>query len=101
MVIRRSETIDLTALEHSRSAREDALEYAQKSVLDAVLHAVSDDIELGFDEQNDKLTVSASLTTLNRREVAALTALLRAHSKGYSAETLHGLVGDLARVFRT
>lgn len=100
MVIRRTETFDLTAVEHSRSARADALARAESLVLEAVLDAAADDIEIGFHEQDDTLTVSASLTTLNRRELAALTTLVQAYGKGYSAETLHGLVGDLARVFR-
>lgn len=101
MVIKHTETIDLADNAYSRSARADALGRAQTVTLEAVLNDAADDVELGFDEQGDTLTVSASLTTLNRQEIAALTALVQAHGKGYSAETLHGLVGDLARVFRS
>lgn len=100
MVIRHTETIALADLEHSRAAREDALARAHDTVTRAVLDAAADDIELGFGESDASLTVSASLTTLNRQEFTALSALLRAHGKGYSATTLLPLLEDLARVFR-
>ncbi len=101
MVIRRTETIDLADRAYSRSSREAALARAQTVTLGGVLDKASEDIDLGFHEEGDTLTVSATLMTLNRQEYAALAALLRAYGKGYSAETLHALIGDLARVYRS
>lgn len=100
MVLRSTQAIELAEVEHSRSARDTALERAQNAAVSAVLDAAEEDIELNFSEDESRLKVSASLTTLNRQEFAALTALLRAHGKGYSATTLMPLLDDLARVFR-
>ncbi len=101
MHIKRTKVIELAELGHSRSARDTALSEAHDAVVGAVLDAAGDDIDITFDETDTHLSVSASLSTLNRQESAALGDLLRAHAKGYAAATLMGLLGDLARVFRT
>ncbi len=100
MVIRRTETLDLADVGHSRSARDAALARAHDAALGAVLDDAAEDIDIGFRENDSSLSVSASLTTLSAPELAAFAALMQAHGKGYSAGTLARLVGDLARVFR-
>ena len=78
--------VALGTLEPSRTGRE----------------AVREDVGVTWAEARDGASVrtSAQLMTLDRCEFAALAVLLCAHAKGYRAESLTPLLGDLARVFR-
>jgi methionine-rich copper-binding protein CopC len=100
MVLKSTQVIEHADMAHSRSAHDHALAAAQEAAIGAVLRAAEEDIELHFSEDEHRLSVSATLRTLNREEVLALSALLRAHAKGYSPATLMPLLSDLARVFR-
>jgi len=100
MVITSRRDIELDELEHSRAAREGAVARERERAVQTVLKAVRDDIEVKQDEDADRIRISASLMTLDPKEFAALADLLRAHDKGYPAETLMPLLESLARVFR-
>lgn len=100
MVITSSRDIELDTLEHSRSAKDDALTREREGVIQTVLKAVRDDIDVRQAEDAGRIRISASLMTLDRQEFAALADLLRAHDKGYPTETLKPLLESLARVFR-
>lgn len=100
MVITSSRGVELETLEHSRSARDDALARERERAVQAVLKAVRDDIAVRQEQDADRIRISASLTTLDPKEFAALADLLRAHDKGYPVEALLPLLETLARVFR-
>jgi hypothetical protein len=100
MVITSSREVELDALEHSRSAKDATLARERERAVQAVLAAVRDDINLRQEENAGRIRISASLTTLDPKEFAALADLLRAHDKGYPVETLLPLLETLARVFR-
>ncbi len=100
MVITNSRDIELDALEHSRSAKDDALAREREGAVQAVLKAVRDDIDVRQEQDAGRIRISASLTTLDPKEFAALADLLRAHDKGYPVEALLPLLETLARVFR-
>lgn len=100
MVITSSRDVALDTLEHSRSAKDEALARELEGAVQAVLKAARDDIAVRQEQDAGRIRISASLTTLDPKEFAALADLLRAHDKGYPIETLLPLLETLARVFR-
>jgi hypothetical protein len=98
MVSRSERVIDVSRLEYSRSGRDAAIARAHDAVLQEVLSAAREDVSVTQDDE--RIRISASLMTLSRKEFEVLTALLRAHDKGYGVATLMPLLDTLAGAFR-
>jgi DNA-binding response OmpR family regulator len=100
MVLTSTRELDLSALRHTHSALAERTAHEQERAVQAVLQAAAADVSLSVREEEGRLTISARLITLDAREFAALSALLRAYGKGYGAVTLTPLLEDLAQAFR-